>query len=157
MSEALTLRMFDAHQGYTVLKVIWTHAKAWIAAGHQLVIEIRMESKTRDQERKYHSMIGDISKQAEHIGSKWEPEDWKRLLIDKFAREMGMTHGKIIPNLDKTGIVEVGILSRNFSRKTGSEFIEWLYAWGAEHDIEWREAKQWMVDEKTGEVIHEQV
>ena len=100
-----------------------------------MVIEIRPIGKSREQEEKYHAMIGEVAKQAQHLGASWQAEDWKRLLIDKFARETGRTHGKVIPNLDKTGVVEVGIQSRKFSTSDGSEFIEWLHAWGAENGI----------------------
>lgn len=96
--------------------------------------------KSREQEKKYHAMIGEVSDQAQHLGSKWEAEDWKRLLLDKFARETGRTHGKIIPNLDQNGVVEVGIQSRRFSVSDGGEFIEWLYAWGTENGITFSEA-----------------
>lgn len=150
--QTLTMRLFNAQQGYQALVTAFTHAKAWLAAGHRLVLTIKPESKTRDQEKKYHAMIGDIAKQAQHLGAKWESEDWKRLLIDKFARDTGKTHGKVIPNLDSDGVVEVGILSRNFSRTVGAEFIEWLYAWGAEHGIEWAESNQWAIDPETGEI-----
>lgn len=114
-----------------------------------MVLSLVPESKTREQEKKYHAMIGEIAKQAQHLGAKWEFEDWKRLLLDKFARETGRTHGKIIPNLDQTGVVEVGVQSRKFSKVDGSEFIEWLHCWGAENGIEFAE---W-ADEETGEIM----
>ena len=119
-----------------------------LMAGHKMILTLSEESKTRGQEKLYHALIGDIAKQAKHLGAKWEPEDWKRLLIDKFARETGRTHGKIIPNLDSSGVVEVGLLSRKFSKKTANEFVEWLYAWSAENGIDFAEH----VDADTGEI-----
>lgn len=44
--------------------------------------------KKRAQEEKYHAMIGEIAKQVEHIGRKWDADDMKRLLVDEFADEM---------------------------------------------------------------------
>lgn len=123
----------QAHKAMTT--TIWPQLKAMLIAGHRMVIEIRPIGKSREQEEKYHAMIGEVAKQAQHLGASWQAEDWKRLLIDKFARETGRTHGKVIPNLDKTGVVEVGIQSRKFSTSDGSEFIEWLHAWGAENGI----------------------
>lgn len=123
----------QAHKAVTT--TIWPQLKAMLIAGHRMVIEIRPIGKSREQEEKYHAMIGEVAKQAQHLGASWQAEDWKRLLIDKFARETGRTHGKVIPNLDKTGVVEVGIQSRKFSTSDGSEFIEWLHAWGAENGI----------------------
>lgn len=131
-----TITLYNAQQGYIALIELCKHAKALLIAGHRLVAEIRPLSKSREQEEKYHAMVGEVAMQAKHLGSSWEPEDWKRLLLDKFARETGRTHGKVIPNLDRTGVVEVGIQSRKFSTTDASEFIEWLHAWGAENGVE---------------------
>lgn len=100
------------------------------------MVTIAGAPKTRAQEEKYHAMIGEIAAQAKHLGATWGAEDWKRLLLDKFARETGRSHGKIIPNLDSDGVVQVGILSRKFGLEDGSEFIEFLHAWAAVHGIE---------------------
>ena len=100
------------------------------------MVTIADAPKTRAQEEKYHAMIGEIAAQAKHLGATWGAEDWKRLLLDKFARETGRSHGKIIPNLDSDGVVQVGILSRKFGLEDGSEFIEFLHAWAAVHGIE---------------------
>lgn len=124
--------------------------KAMNMAGHTLVATFSEESKTREQEKKYHGMIGDISEQAQHLGSKWDDADWKRLLLDKFARETGRTGGRIIPNLDSNGVVEVGIVSRKFGKRDANEFIEWLYAWGSENGCYFTEK---VTDPMTG-VVH---
>jgi hypothetical protein len=108
-----------------------------------MCVTIREASKTRDQEAKYHAMCGDIAKCCEFMGEKVEGEDWKRLLIDAFARvkaSMGeplKQGGRIVPSLDGTGIVQLGIQSRKFTKKEASEFIEYLYAYGAERDVKW--------------------
>lgn len=132
----LTVQCWEPVQAHKAMTAqIWPQLKAMLIAGHRMVLRLEPVNKSRDQEEKYHAMIGEISKQAQHIGSVWEPEDWKRLLLDKFARETGRTHGKVIPNLDKSGVVEVGLQSRKFSRADGSEFIEWLHCWGAENGV----------------------
>lgn len=118
---------------------IWPMAKSMIMAGNRIVIELRQVSKTRQQEEKYHAMIGDIAKQAMHLGCKWASDDWKRLMLDQFARDTGKTHGKVIPNLDKSGVVEVGIQSRKFTKAQAIEFIEWLQAWGAQNGITFKD------------------
>lgn len=136
MMDKIQLTLWNPQQGYQELKKAWEWAKSMLMAGHKLTLSIRPETKSREQEEKYHAMIGEISKQASHLGSTWGAEDWKRLLLDKFARETDRVSGKVIPNLDKNGVVEVGLQSRKFSISDGAEFIEWLYAWGAENGIE---------------------
>jgi hypothetical protein len=150
MTQRMTVTMYNAQQGHTQLLSVWTQAKAMLMAGHRMVLSLSPASKSREQEEKYHAMIGEVAKQAQHLGAAWQAEDWKRLLLDKFARETNRTHGKVIPNLDKTGVVEVGIQSRKFSRSDGSEFIEWLYAWGDENGIKY--LGEW-VDIETGEIM----
>ena len=125
----------DHAQATSLMQHLWPKVKEALAAGKKLTLEIKDASKSREQEKLYHELIGQIAKQAQHLGAKWSAEDFKRLLVDQFAREIGLTGGKIIPNLDGTGILQLGIQTRNFTQEQGSQFIEWLYAWGATNGI----------------------
>jgi hypothetical protein len=81
-------------------------------------------------------MIDEIAQQASHLGAKWDAEDWKRLLVNQFIKEMnGVGGSKIIPSLDGTGIIQLGFQTRKFTKEQASEFVEFLHAWGAEHGI----------------------
>jgi hypothetical protein len=92
--------------------------------------------KSRSQEEKYHAAIGEIAEQASHLGSKWDAESWKRLLLDAFARDTGRARGKVIPNLTGDGVVEIGLQSRKFTKQDASEFVEWLHMWCATNGVE---------------------
>lgn len=111
--------------------------------GH--VFKLSEPVKKREQEEKYHAMIGDIAKQCEFIGQKWDAEDWKRLLIDLFAKVMRdagtpLHHdGRVVPSLDHQRVVQLGIQSRDFYVKEASEFIEFLFAFGSERGVRWSE------------------
>lgn len=136
MDDRITIQCWEPVQTHqAIMQQLWPFAKSMVMAGHRMVLELRPASKTREAEAKYHAMIGEVAKQAQHLGATWSADDWKRLLLDAFARETGRTHGKVIPNLDKTGVVEVGIQSRKFSKADASEFIEWLHAWCATNGI----------------------
>ena len=100
-----------------------------------LSLEIKEANKSREQEEKYHAMIGEIAKQAQHLGSKWDAESWKRLLVDQFCRDNNIKTGVVIPNLSGDGIVQLGFQTRKFTKEQASEFVEWLHAWGAEHGV----------------------
>ena len=126
-------------QATTLMQTIWPKVKEAIKGGKHLSLEIKAVNKSREQEEKYHAMIGDIAKQASHLGSKWDAESWKRLLVDQFLRENGMYNGKILQNLDGTGIVQLGFQTRNFTKEQASDFVEWLHAWGAENGITYTE------------------
>jgi len=124
-------------QATSLMKNLWPKVKEALAAGRKLTIEIKPASKSRDQEQKYHAIIGDIAKQAKHLGASWDAEDWKRLLVDQFIKDMNGVGGtKIIPNLDGTGIVQLGRQTRKFTKEQASEFVAFLICWCDQNGIE---------------------
>ena len=114
---------------------LWPKVKEALASGKLLTLEIKAANKSREQEEKYHAMIGEIAEQASHLGSKWDAESWKRLLVWQFCKDTGLNEGKIVPSLDGSGIVQLGQQTRKFTKEQASEFVEWLHAWGAEHGV----------------------
>jgi hypothetical protein len=100
--------------------------------------------KSRDQEEKYHAIIGEIATQAKHVGSSWDAESWKRLLIDDFVREWNavceekdrLPTGRLTTNLRGDGVVQLAVLSRDFTKKQASGFVEYLHAWCAQNGVE---------------------
>jgi len=131
----MILHLTSTEQAKTSIRHNWEKITKALDAGKHLTMEIKLASKTREQEEKYHAMIGDIAKQAQHIGAKWSAEDWKRLTVDLFIKETGLQGGKIIPSLDGTGIVQLGLQTRDFTKEQAAEFITFLEAWGSENGI----------------------
>lgn len=123
-------------------------AQACMSAPDGYMAVIDEPSKKRIQEEKYHAMIGDIAAQVEMLGEKWGDEDAKRILIDAFARVMKAAgtplkqSGRIVPSLDGTGVVQLGIQSRKFKVMEAAQFIEYLYAFGAENNVIWTEKER---------------
>ncbi|WP_368640456.1 recombination protein NinB [Castellaniella ginsengisoli] len=116
------------------------------AAPDGYVFETPKEPKKRRiQEERYHAMLGDIAKQVEFFGQKRDLETVKRLLVDAFARVMAddgnplQGWGTVLPSLDGSGVVQLGIQTRRFTIRQASEFIEYLFAWGAENNVIWSE------------------
>ena len=109
------------------------------------VMRIRPEGKNRDQEERYHAMIGDIAKQVKFMGRLWDQDDMKRLLVDAFAEAMRQAgtplhhDGRVVPSIDGRRIVQLGIQTSAFYKKEASEFIEYLFAYGAENNVVWSE------------------
>ena len=116
-----------------------------VPIGH--VARISEPVKKREQEEKYHAMVGDIAKQCTFMGQKWHANDWKRLLVDAFAkamREIGtpLHHdGRVVPSLDGERVVQLGIQTADFRVKEAANFIEYLYAYGVENDVVWTKPK----------------
>lgn len=131
--------LIDPQQATTLMQSLWPKVKTALAAGKKLTLEVKDASKSREQEEKYHAIIGDIAKQAQHMGAKWDAETWKRLLVDKYCRETGL-NSQIMANLDNDGLVQLGFQTRKFSKEQASEFVEFLLAWCAENGVELKEA-----------------
>jgi len=123
-------------QGHTALKEVWAFLRPLLKAGKRFWIIIQLESKTRPQEKKYHAMIGEITKQAMHQGAQWDEESWKRFLLDQFASDTNRPGGRVTASLDGKRVVQLGIQSRDFTIEDGNEFIEWLHCWAANAGIE---------------------
>lgn len=132
----MILHLTSTEQAKTSIRQIWDKVEKALDSGKHLRMEIKAVSKTREQEEKYHAMIGDIAKQAKHLGAKWSAEDWKRLLVDQYLREVENIQSKVVPNLDGSGIVQLGFQTRNFTKEQASEFVEWLDFWAAENGID---------------------
>lgn len=122
-------------QASALMAKIWPKVKDSLKAGKVLRMEIKAESKSRDQEAKYHAMLGEIAEQASHLGAKWSAEDWKRFMVFQFCKELGLPQGQIVPSLDGSGIVQLGLQTRDFSKERAMEFITFLEAWGANNGI----------------------
>ena len=110
-------------------------------------VTIAPPAKSRGQEEKYHVMIGDIARSKKFVfmnSNKWPEEDIKRLLVDSFSRvkqSMGeplLQVGRVLPSLDFTGTVQLGIQTRKFTKKEGADFIEYLFSYGTEIGVEFK-------------------
>ena len=114
------------------------------------IVRITASKKSRAQEEKYHAMIDEISSQFVFCNRKWDAEDMKRLLIDQYRRDTAsdadykdlwaqVVKTDLAPSLDGSGVVALGIQSKRFPKKLASGFIEWLYHFGADNGIEFKE------------------
>ncbi len=108
-----------------------------------LVLTLAKPNKTRDQEKKYHAMIGEISQGVQVLGKHYSPDIWKALLVDEFEQErkaMGEplgNPGMTVPSLDGQRLISVRPSTRQLSTKEASAFIEFLYAKGVEFGLRW--------------------
>ncbi len=126
----------QAHQ--TILDLM-PRIKARLQAGNVLTLTITEDNRSLDQNAMFHALIGQIAKQAQHMGAHWDTETWKRLLCHEWAKETGRQAGKLVASLDGKDIVQLGIQTRKFSKQEASEFTEWVLAWGSQNGITFKE------------------
>jgi hypothetical protein len=126
----------NPEQAQMVLKNLWPKIKETLQAGNKLRLEIKKATRSTDQNDMFHALIDQVAKAMKTAGSDWSPEDWKRLLIDQWAKETDRKISKVAPSLDGERVVQLGLQSHKFTKEEGSEFIEWLMAWMANKGIE---------------------
>lgn len=120
-----------------------------LGMGFPLAVDAKpwKDTKSREQEEKYHAIIGEIARIHTLHGKRLPAESWKRLLIDAFKHETRNDPDlsgewakfgtvELLPALNHPGFVMVGEQSRRFTLKLASAFIEWLLAFQSSNDIE---------------------
>jgi len=122
-------------QASAVMAKIWPKVKDTLRTGKALRMEIKADSRSDEQNAKYHSMLSEIAVQAQHMGAKWDAESWKRFLVYEFCKQLGLPQGQIVPSLDGSGIVQLGLQTRDFSKERAAEFITFLEAWATDKEI----------------------
>jgi hypothetical protein len=64
----------DSKQALVQLRQLWPKIKEALDGGIPLVLEIKRESKTRQQEKLYHQHIGKVATQARHLNCVYNEE-----------------------------------------------------------------------------------
>jgi hypothetical protein len=96
---------------------------------------LKPSSRTGEQNKLFHSILGQIARQAKHLGSTWTTEDWKRLHIQNWSKERGQPAGQLVQALDGQGIVQLGLQSRKLTKEEAIEFTEYLMYWCAKNGV----------------------
>ncbi|MDY7073503.1 hypothetical protein PshuTeo2_36350 [Pseudomonas hunanensis] len=105
-------------------------------------IVIKDQDRSGEQNKKLHACLSDIAKQVEHAGKKWDVLIWKRLLTAAWLREAG-EQPQLIPALDGNGFDVVYERTSQLSVKQCASLLEWIQAFGAEHQVRWSQKDLW--------------
>lgn len=103
-----------------------------LAAG-PVQLTLGRQRRSLDQNAKLWPMLTDISRQVEWYGETLSPEDWKHVLT------AGLKKQRAVPGIDG-GFVVLGLSTSRMNKELFSQLIELIYAFGAEHGVEWSEA-----------------
>ena len=99
------------------------------------IVVIQEETRNLSQNSLLHSTLSDIAKQVTWHGKKLEPDVWKRLCMAAWLREMGQDPA-LVPALDGRGMDVVFERTSKLSKSQCKELIEWCFAFGAEHGVQ---------------------
>lgn len=142
--------VYNPVQATTAWQAIYEReVKPLTMAGHRGVLSFRKETRSDQQSAHFHAQIGEI---AAHIGGELaDEEDAKRILLSAFRidtladfADEWRSFGDIRMGRGLRGeVVLMGNQTRKLPVKLGSAFIEWLFAFGAEHGVRFKTPKSW--------------
>ncbi len=104
-------------------------------APHGAVLNVREADRSIDQNAKMHAMLSDVAR-AKPGGRVMSTNAWKALFMDAAGFKCTFE-----TSLDGTGVVPLGFKSSGLNKAEFSDLIETIYAFGAEHSIEWSEPR----------------
>lgn len=102
--------------------------------GH--VVTIAEPTRSTDQNARLWAMLGDVSKQVEWYGKKLSPEDWKHIFSSSLRKL------EVVPNLDGTGFVALGLSTSKMSKRELGDLMELISAFGVEKNVVWSEPER---------------
>ena len=94
------------------------------------IVRIVEPKRTTEQNDRMWAMLTDISR-AKPMGRKHTPDDWKAILMNACGWEC-----QFIEGLDGRPFPQ-GFRSSNLSKGQMTQLIEYMFAFGAEHQIRW--------------------
>lgn len=106
------------------------------AAPVNAVVKITPETRSTDQNAKMWAMLSDISR-AKPEGRRHTPEVWKCLMMHGCGHEVAFETG-----LDNRPF-PIGFHSSKLSKAQMSDLIEFIAAYGAQHNVKWSEGVEY--------------
>ena len=98
-------------------------------------IEFRSAKRSDDQNAKMWAMLSEIASQATHCENHYTADEWKVLFMHACGQEV-----QFLPGLDGKTFVPWGQSSSKLSKSEMSDLIEFIYAWGAENGVQFKDA-----------------
>ena len=130
--------LYSAPQAHTEMARAWAEfvkPKLSYAAidgvNVRFTLEIRPETRSDAQNRLMWSCLNDISRQVDWYGKKLAPEDWKHVFTASLRKLA------VVPNLDGTGFVALGLSTSRMTKAEMTELIDLAHAFGDERGVQW--------------------
>lgn len=85
--------------------------------------------RTLIQNDKMWALLTEVACQIEWYGQKLTPDDFKDMFTASLRK------ARIVPTIDGTGFVQLGLHTSDFDKEEMANMIELIYAFGAEHGV----------------------
>jgi hypothetical protein len=97
-------------------------------------VEFKAVKRTLDQNSRMWACLTDVATQATHMGKRYTPDQWKVLFMAACGNKV-----QFLPSLDGSTFIPWGQRSSDLSKAEMTELIEFILAWGAEHQVTFHE------------------
>ena len=96
-------------------------------------VEIRQPTRSLAQNAKLHAMLTEIAEQVVWYGQKLCVDDWKKILAASLQKV------RVVPGIEHGTFVPVGLRTSQMTIAELSDMLELAYAFGAEHDVQFKQ------------------
>lgn len=129
--DKITIRLWSQAQAAKELPAVWQWIKARLTAGRCMVLEVRPDTRSSEQNRRLWSLLSDLAQQVVWHGNKLTAEEWKHVMSSSLKRQ------KVVPGLDG-GFVVIGLATSKMTRAEMAELQELIEAFGAQQGVQFK-------------------
>lgn len=126
MTQRLSIQCWEPSQAHKAMTAqIWPQLKASLIAGKRMVLELKPETRSLKQNAVLWARLTDVSEQVDWYGKKLSQADWKHVFSASLAKL------EVVPNLDGTGFVALGMSTSNMTKAELQDLNELIMAFGS--------------------------
>lgn len=107
------------------------------SAPEDFVCVLKQKTRTLEQNAKFHAMCTDVSKQCKYAGTKRTVQQWKLIFISGHAVATNQ-QAECVPGIEGE-FINLRESSADMGIKRLGSVMEYMMAWGAEHEVKWSE------------------
>ena len=96
-------------------------------------IVAKPSTRSLDQNAALWAMLTDISKQVVWHGRKLDANSWKHIFSSSLRKQ------DVVPNLDGTGFVVMGVSTSSMTKSEMSDLLELIASFGTQHDVKFNQ------------------
>jgi len=143
MSERATIRCWEPVQAHRAMTAqIWPLLKANLIAGRRMVLDLKPETRSNEQNARMWAMLADISRQVDWYGRKLTSEEWKHVFTAALSKQ------DVVPGI-VGGFVVLGKSTSRMTKGEMSELPTLMEAFAAEKAVRFAAH----IDPETGEEL----
>jgi hypothetical protein len=96
-------------------------------------VTVAEPTRSMEQNARLWASLTDVSQQVEWHGKRLTPEDWKHIFSSSLKKL------QVVPNLDGSGFVALGMSTSRMSKRELSDLLELIYAFGSERGVRFQD------------------